>query len=114
MPRQLEEIERRVGTIATYETTPVEPERPEPDRQSSPGDHLKFHRQRRGLTVDDVAHETKIRSWQITKIEDESVEGLPASVYVRGFVIQYARFLDLPDPEELATMFLQLMQSKGS
>jgi cytoskeletal protein RodZ len=58
-----------------------------------------------------VADETKISTLQLEKLETESYTGLPAAVYVRGFIIQYARFLDLPDPETLASHYLARMRA---
>jgi hypothetical protein len=84
-------------------------EPPEPDPSREPGAYLRYHRQRLGISIQAVADETKIRGLQIEKIEEESYSSLPATVYVRGFVIQYARFLGLPDPEAVAASFLQGM-----
>jgi hypothetical protein len=90
------------------------PQAPEPDPTREPGAYLRYHRQLLSISVQAVADETKIRSLQIEKIEQESYSGLPAAVYVRGFIIQYARFLGLPDPEALAVSFLQGMEKNRS
>jgi hypothetical protein len=87
---------------------------PEPDPTREPGAFLRYHRQQLGISIQAVADETKIRSLQIEKIEGESYSGLPATVYVRGFVIQYARFLGIPDPEAVAASFLNGMETNTS
>jgi hypothetical protein len=90
------------------------PEAPEPDPAREPGAYLRYHRQRLGISIQAVADETKIRTLQIEKIEEECYRGLPATVYVRGFVIQYARFLGVPEPEDLAASFLKGMETNIS
>jgi hypothetical protein len=88
-----------------------EPEGPEPDPVREPGAYLRYHRQRRRVSIEAVADETKISTMQLEKLETESYFGLPAAVYIRGFIIQYARFLDLPDPERLANLYLAHMRA---
>ena len=42
-----------------------------------------------------ISEETKISTSNLRMIEDEEWEKLPAWVYVRGFIILYARYLKL-------------------
>jgi flagellar biosynthesis protein FlhG len=56
---------------------------------------LKATRELHGLTLDDVARETKIRRWYFECIEEENLAELPAPVYLKGFLRQYASILKL-------------------
>ncbi|NTV97102.1 MAG: helix-turn-helix domain-containing protein, partial [Thiobacillus sp.] len=50
----------------------------------------------KGLTVGQVADKLKLTSRQIEAIEAEDAARLPAAVFVRGFVRNYARLVDVP------------------
>lgn len=56
---------------------------------------LRNERIARGLSLQDVAQETKISPRQLTAIEEGDWERLPAPAYVRGFVRIYCRCLGL-------------------
>jgi hypothetical protein len=77
-----------------------------PDANDHPGAHLRHFRLARGLTVQEVSEETKIRALMIECLENEDFSALPADVYVRGFVIHYAQLLEVDDPATLAKLFL--------
>ena len=59
------------------------------------GDILRAERENRGLTIKDIERETSIRSLYIDAIEKSDFDSLPSEVYVRGFVKNYAAFLQL-------------------
>jgi transcriptional regulator with XRE-family HTH domain len=56
---------------------------------------LRNARVQRGLTVDQVAQETRISPRFLEALEAEAFDELPAPVYVRGFLRSYANFLHL-------------------
>ncbi len=56
---------------------------------------LRNARIQRGLTVDQVAQETRISPRFLEALEAEAFDELPAPVYVRGFLRSYANFLQL-------------------
>jgi len=85
---------------------------PPPDPQLSPGPHLRYHRLRQSRSLEQAAEDTKIRRVLLEQIETHHYSGLPAPVYVRGFVISYARFLNLPHPERIAAAFLDKMNQE--
>src|SRR3569623_952272 len=60
---------------------------------------LRAGRAQRKLTLDDVARVTKIQPRILEKIEAGNLEGLPAEVFVRGFVKSFARCVGLDEPE---------------
>lgn len=61
------------------------------------GDLLRTERERRRLTVHQVAEATKIKGDHIRAIESDDWGAFSALVYVRGFVKTYARHLRLDD-----------------
>ncbi len=77
-----------------------------PDPRTEPGAFLSHHRRAKGLNLEQLAAETKIRAVLLQQIEAEAVDDLPAAVFVRGHVLQYARALGLPDPNEIAARYL--------
>lgn len=60
---------------------------------------LRAGRATRNLTLDDVARVTKIQPRILEKIEAGNLEGLPAEVFVRGFVKSFARCVGLDEGE---------------
>jgi hypothetical protein len=54
---------------------------------------LRDGRIQRGLTIDQVAQETRISARFLEALEAEAFDELPAPVYVRGFLRSYANFL---------------------
>lgn len=58
-------------------------------------------------TLDEVAEITKISKRYLLAIEENDFNGLPASVYVRGFVSEYARVLGL-DMQRVAQSYMAL------
>jgi hypothetical protein len=81
-----------------------------PDPLAEPGAHLRFHRKALGLTLHQIAGETKIGVAILEQIEDEEFDALPAPAFVRGHVHQFARELKLDDAYEFAKFYLSKMQ----
>jgi hypothetical protein len=67
---------------------------------ASIGATLRGARERRGLTIEQVAQETRISARFLEALEAEEFDALPAPVYVRGFLRSYANFLKV-DPQPL-------------
>lgn len=66
------------------------------------GQRLKEARLEKGLSLEQVAEGTKIRSSFLTAIEKGEYNRLPSASYAQGFVRNYAEFLGLPKREILA------------
>ena len=66
------------------------------------GPVLKEIRQRMGLNLNDVALGTKVQKRYLEEIEAEQFTWMPAEVYLRGYVIEYARYLSLDDQKVAA------------
>jgi cytoskeleton protein RodZ len=56
---------------------------------------LKQTRERRGIELETVEQETKIRSKYLRALEDEDWDVLPGPAYTRGFIRAYAELLGL-------------------
>lgn len=70
------------------------------------GARLRRARLRRGLELDQIATITKINPTYLRFLEEEHFAGLPAPVYVRGFLVSYARCVGL-DPRSVAASYMQ-------
>jgi hypothetical protein len=62
---------------------------------------LRAGRVHRGMSLDDVAKITKIQPRILERLETGKPEGLPADVFVRGFVRSFARCVGLDEEEAL-------------
>ena len=72
------------------------------------GARLRRNRLQRGLELDEIARITKVNSTYLRFIEEDHFEGLPAPVYVRGFVTAYARCLGL-EPTRVVGDYMDLV-----
>jgi cytoskeletal protein RodZ len=75
------------------------------------GEALKRVREARGLSLKDLEAKTKIGHWHLEAIEREKYAGLPAQVYLRGFLMSLARELKL-DPVRVSKSYLEQMKVK--
>ena len=73
------------------------------------GGLLKGLRETAGLSLEDMAAITKISKRYLRAIESDDFATLPAKVYIRGFVGQYARVLGL-DSGRVAQSYLRLVE----
>ena len=62
------------------------------------GARLRDERERRGIGIDEIEAETRIRAKFLLAIEEERFDTLPGAAYVRAFVRDYAEQLGL-DPQ---------------
>jgi DnaJ-class molecular chaperone len=69
------------------------------------GQMLKKVREYRNVSIERMAEMTRISKTHITALEEENLPRLPADVYVRGYVYQYAKVLKL-NPDAVAASFL--------
>jgi cytoskeleton protein RodZ len=70
------------------------------------GEFFKQVRETKGLTIDEVAAKTRIRTDFVKALEDGNFAKLPDQVFARGFVRSYARSLGL-DEEDAIHRFVQ-------
>jgi cytoskeleton protein RodZ len=81
-----------------------EPENGDAAPRISVGSALRAERERRGLTIDDVAANLRIRRALIEAIEHGRYKELPGAPYAVGFIRTYSEFLEL-DREEMVRRF---------
>lgn len=77
------------------------------------GEFLKKIREYKNVDILRMAEMTKVSKTYLINIELEAFDKLPAAVYVRGFVYQYAKCLKL-NPELVASSYLKIMSEKKS
>jgi flagellar biosynthesis protein FlhG len=75
------------------------------------GAFLKKVREIRGLELNEISQRTKISERYLRALEDEEFTDMPAAVYVRGYVTEYARALRL-DPQRAAESYLVRYRAK--
>lgn len=96
-------------TFASEETAAPDPPKP----GESIGAYLKHCREHLGLTIRDIAARTRIRTTYLEHIESERIVDLPAPVYLRGFVLEFAKALELPDPESITAAYLKRLEKEN-
>lgn len=77
----------------------------EVDSISFSGDVLRQIREKKGIQLYEVALDTKIRVEILENIEHERFDALPQEVYLKGHVINYARYL-LLDSRKVADDYI--------
>jgi curved DNA-binding protein CbpA len=75
------------------------------------GAFLRSVREYKKLTADEVMNILKISRNYLNALEEDDVSKLPASVFVRGFVIQYAKALRI-DHEKVAAAYMEFLRSR--
>jgi len=80
---------------------------------NSIGETLRRERLRRNLDLDQISRELKISSRFLEAIEEERFDRLPAGVFAKSFVRQYARLLQL-DEEELTSQVQRAIEPEPS
>ena len=70
------------------------------------GAELKRERELRGVTLEEIARETKIRASLLGYIEDDRFDRLPAGVFRQSFVRSYARYLGIDEDESVRECLL--------
>jgi hypothetical protein len=80
------------------------PEQEKPQRFDGPG--LKAIREAQGRDLESIVRVTKIPLSKLLALESNRYSHLPARVYLKGFVKEYARILGL-DPEKVAEEYLR-------
>lgn len=95
-----------------------------PDRAESPepvldvdeeitGAVLKKIREARGIELGEIAQRTKISERHLRSIEEERFADMPAAVYVRGFVTEFARALRI-DAQRAAENYLRRFNARNA
>ena len=75
---------------------------------STVAEQLRQAREAKGLTVQQVAEITKIRTDHLIALEEGNFNLFPAPVYIRGFVRNYSALLKLDVPQVMACLDTEL------
>lgn len=70
------------------------------------GEFLRQIREYKNVDIDRMVELTKVSKTKLTAIEMEHFDNLPARIYVRGYLYQYAKCLKLPI-EKVITTYLE-------
>lgn len=98
-----------VGPSPGGELRPVRDEAtgiPFPNEFRFTGSSLRGIRESIGFDLKQISQKTKINRQYLEWLEEESFENLPALVYIRGFITEYAKTLNL-DPHRVADSYLE-------
>src|SRR5438132_12783983 len=68
------------------------------------GEMLRTQRAKKNITLEQAAADTRIREKFLKALEDGDYQSLPGAVYTKGFLRNYAQYLDL-STEELVVLF---------
>ncbi len=74
-----------------------------------PGHFLQKVREYKQVSIERMAEMTKVSKTHIRNIEAQDIDKLPATVYVRGFIFQYAKCLKL-NPDLVCKSYLQIIK----
>jgi cytoskeletal protein RodZ len=75
------------------------------------GEKLRQARRFKNLKIDEISKKLNIRSEYLLALEDERLEDLPAGLYGKNFVKEYASFLSLDSQEILKNWEEQVLSS---
>lgn len=81
---------------------------------SSLGEQLRAAREERGISVSEVAEQTRIAPLYIQSIEDDNYKPLPGGIFNKGFVRSYARYIGFDENEALAEYSRIVAQNEGT
>jgi len=76
------------------------------------GELLRRVRQSQGILLEEIGRTTKISMTHLRAIEEDSFENLPAEVYTRGFVGQFAQLLGLDATQATRTYIRRMRAAK--
>jgi cytoskeleton protein RodZ len=91
-------------TPPTVETTP----------EAGPGALLRAARERKGLSLQDVADGLNLKPRTVEALEQERYEQLPPRTFVKGYFRSYAKLVDVKDYDVLAALDRQLPEPSPS
>lgn len=69
------------------------------------GKELKQERERKGITLQEIADATKINMRFLRALEDDRMDILPGKFFIRGIIRSYVNYIGLPEKTILDTYF---------
>jgi len=85
---------------------------PSPPVELHFGDTLRRAREQRNMSLRDIAQKTRISVRWLEALEEARLDGLPAAVFVSGYLRSYARAVGL-DGQALITRYHALLRERG-
>ncbi len=79
-------------------------------RMKSPGNFLKKEREARSIPLEDISNSTKIKECYLKAIEEDRYEFLPHTLYVKGYLKGYAKYLSL-NPNDIILQYENFLNS---
>ncbi len=76
----------------------------------SPGKFLKKKRETRNIPLEEISNFTKIKEHHLKAIEEDRYETLPHTLYVKGYLRGYAKYLSL-DPNDIILQYENYLKS---
>lgn len=76
------------------------------------GEKLRQAREERGISISEVAEQTRISAMYLELIENDDYRTLPGGIFNKGFVKSYAKYVGLDEQEALAD-YARLMETGG-
>lgn len=77
------------------------------------GEKLRQAREERGISISEVAEQTRISALYLESIENNDYRSLPGGIFNKGFVKSYAKFVGIDDQEALQD-YSRLMAEQGT
>lgn len=75
------------------------------------GDFLKKVREYKQYSLELLHEKTKVNPWYLSALEKMEPQNLPAPVFVRGYIIQFAKTLGLNE-KQVAESYMRIYKSK--
>ncbi|MCK5525384.1 MAG: DUF4115 domain-containing protein [Thiomargarita sp.] len=74
------------------------------DGEKSPGSILRQAREKGNMSIKHISDRLFLDKHVIQALEDDNYEGLPPPIFVRGYLRNYAKVLDIPEENILAVL----------
>jgi cytoskeletal protein RodZ len=76
------------------------------------GEYLKRERECRDISLEEISRKTKIREDLLTGLEEDRLDSSVSSVFIKGFLRAYARYVGL-DPGEVMLRYETTVEGEG-
>jgi cytoskeleton protein RodZ len=77
------------------------------------GEKLRQAREERGISISEVAEQTRISPHYLASIENDDYRTLPGGIFNKGFVKSYAKYVGLDEQEALADYSRLITSQEG-
>lgn len=74
------------------------------------GKYLKEQREKLGISIEEIAEETKIQKRYLEELENDEYEALPGEAYIKGFLRNYSAVLKI-NSDEVIEMYKKMQNN---